>query len=197
MLGPHLAHGQCGNDDDNAASRTEGEPGTAIAAIVETNFDRARAAAIDDELAAIRASSRGESDSVFFIDIFGGLMPIPDRFVPFARSPGEFHSRSVFGDPVESLFSLSGSIGIGPIDAGSESPVSPPDGFEPCSESTLSQYGLTVVVWEFERFSQVHIQDEREFIVITDNNKQLWRAMLDAWNELPRDPVAQQKRGER
>lgn len=184
---PHLVHAQCENDEDNTPSRAEGVVGTVIEAIVETTIDKARTEAIDAELAAIRASGHGESESVFFIDIFDGYMPIPNRFVPFASSPGQFNSRSIFSSPVGSLIALSGTIQIGRFNAENQPPSIPPDGFQLCSESTHSLYGLTVVMWEFETFSQVHIHDDVEFIRITDDNKQLWRAMIDSWNELPRN----------
>jgi len=79
MAVTNLAHAQCENSESNALSAAE------------ALLNRSQTEAINTELAAIRAASRGESNSVFFIDIFGGLMPIPNRFVPFARSPGEFH----------------------------------------------------------------------------------------------------------
>lgn len=183
MVMPHLAQGQCENSEGDASSRAEGTPGS----IIEASVERARAEAMNAELAAIQASSRGESEAVFFVDIFDGLMPIPNRFVPLARSPGQFNSRSIFGSPLESLVALSGTIQIGQLSSENQPPLSPPEGFKPCNESTQSLHGLTAVIWEFESFSHVYIHDDMEFIRITNENKQLWRAMIDSWNELPRN----------
>ena len=60
MVMPHLAQDQCESSEGGASWRAEGTVGNSV----ETNDEHARAEAMNAELAAIRASIRGESDDV-------------------------------------------------------------------------------------------------------------------------------------
>jgi hypothetical protein len=135
------------------------------------------------EARAVRDVVKGNSVGVFFVDIFNGLMPIPTRFVQFAREPGSWTARpgrlrkSGIDGP-----NLDGSIHVGlrsSLDLGLgdfEAMVS--------DRQTLDRYGLNIVKREFRNFSQVVIYNEKELIVITGSNPLLWEAMLDVWFEL-------------
>jgi hypothetical protein len=152
----------CARDPTEAAMRQESEARGTI------------------EARAVRDVLSGAANSVFFIDIFGGMMPVPNRFVPFAREPDSFNDRSA--DLILrgiDLLEQSGSIHVGlrrDLNLKLE-------GFDSilCKETMLYRHGLEVVIREFSTFSQVLIYDEEEYITITGSNPYLWEAMIDVW----------------
>jgi hypothetical protein len=139
---------------------------------------------VEKEIANIEAADHVGADGIFFIRIFNGLIPIPNRFViNHVTLDGiiELHSMILGTTP-----QIPGSITVGPYDKFASRYSNRLTKLKH-TDSILS--GLHVSVYDTpkgvpiqaEEDKTIVIHDDKQFILILDQNKDLWNAMLKAY----------------
>lgn len=122
----------------------------------------------------------------FVIRIFSGLMPLPNRYVQTITSSklSTFSSDVVYGVWRSSV----GNLLAGSYDEFIKRYAGK---YKHRKYETLHKYGLSVVIYsppdgirELRSIRTVLINDGVQFILITDENSELWRVMLKAYGEL-------------
>ena len=147
----------------------------AIAAAFEQGDDRDEALS-REENQRIRAVVDGDTEQIFFLRIFDGFMPVPNRYV--VNGPGTL--RAMSRRPEDAL-GLTGSMHFGPR---SELPQFSDEDPEPCAQAEFTRHGLNVEVRDYRGVRWVVLYDDSEYLSIVDFNHDLWEAMLDVWYEL-------------
>ncbi len=129
-----------------------------------------------EENQRIRAVVDGNTEQIFFLRIFDGFMPVPNRYV--VTSPGTLRAMSRRPEDVDGL---PGNISFGPR---SELPQFSEEDPEPCATTEFTRYGLNVEIRDYRGVRWVALYDDSEYLRIADLNLSLWEAMLDVWYEL-------------
>jgi hypothetical protein len=141
-----------------------------------------------NEINNVMKFKEGQKNNIFFIYIFDHLFPIPDRFVLLTKSKHAHEFSSMAGTK------FSGPMVIGSISVG----------LHKIHEKTtfdidLTKYDLideggmvkNVSIYKRKKsfyknnnieedFSQYIFSDGKEYLILTDGNAELWRAMLEA-----------------
>lgn len=141
-----------------------------------------------EENQRIRAVVDGSTNRVFFIDVFGGYMPVPNRFA--VRGDGELRSTATgvhrgarTAESPEELSVLNGAIRFGPR-SDLELPSDDEDqasGIELCGKAAFARYGLNVQIRDYPNSRWASIYNDEQFLSVMDTNRGLWEAMLDVW----------------
>lgn len=157
--------------------------------------------AMKEELEQIKESVPGSTKGVFFIDIFDGLMPVPDRYKILINRETRYPLR--FFSPVQLDESLKSSPGTyGEISIGSYKKYLKRNkadekvaGKSLLKKTKMFKYGLHILTFALTKDIKdvgkagqiigVVIHNGKTYISIEDQNKLLWRAMLKTFSETP------------
>jgi hypothetical protein len=139
-----------------------------------------------EENQRIRAVLDGNTEQVFFLEIFGGHMPVPNRFVAtgagvFGTTWGGVLPSPDSPGPDELAPELDGNIRFG---SRSELSLPSQEAGDLCEAVVSTRHGLNVETCDARCVMWAVVYDDNEFLSIMDNNHTLWESMLDVWYEL-------------
>jgi hypothetical protein len=128
-----------------------------------------------------KVTYQNSSNSYFFMNIFDGLLPIPSRFV-LILNPDEI-GLSSFADRLSD--GLAGSISFGFFED-KKSYIVSLETNKTFKIERLTYKGFNVIKRSFKKETdvqvfpdQVFIHDDDHYLVVTDQNNNLWEFMLD------------------
>ncbi|MFP5507500.1 MAG: hypothetical protein ACLGH6_14980 [Gammaproteobacteria bacterium] len=135
------------------------------------------------ETVMVASSGDSFSPSVFYIQAFGYLLPIPNRFVLMVGDPYQANYSSMSG------IEFGETVVIGRITAGRHQ-LNSRTIFEIDSSSFArigtdeEGIGLTIYEAGADPVKQIVISDGREYLLVTDQNAELWKAILKGARKL-------------
>ena len=128
-------------------------------------------------------------EDVYFVRIFDGFMPVPSRFgvdaAPVQVRPAvRFISPVLFPEPVPGANT---QTTVGYIESGRRAK----DALPPFSQdddvniiTRTSDKGLNIILFDYKNVEGVtgaYLYTDKEFILIVDEDAELWRRMLDEY----------------
>lgn len=144
---------------------------------------------VENEITKIKNVDHAGADGLFFIRIFNGFMPIPSRFIVNHVNPNgiiEFDTSYPLSVP-----HIVGSIEVGPYD---EFLSHRSEYAKQNHTDTISiRSGLHITTYDAPKvdptvpianMKTIVIHDDKQFILIIDQNSELWSAMLSAYERL-------------
>lgn len=141
-----------------------------------------------NETARIRSVVYDNSKSVYFIRVFGGLIPLPDRYVLTVTSGPvlEFNSRlevSLVPEPTgyirAGMYQDYLDIYASQFDNRKTTDVDSRGG-----ELEITLFHPPEGVPALARINTILIHDAKQFLLISDQNPELWKAMLEVYERL-------------
>ena len=136
---------------------------------------------IEQDRNDLSSSMNGDVSRIFFISIFDRLIPIPNRYVLKINETGRHVFKSMAGE------AIGRALLIGTIEAGKVA-NSDETGFRIKHEEYELLYknydGMGVNVYkrksDQDAIKEILISDGGEYLIILDQNHELWKSMIDA-----------------
>ncbi len=136
---------------------------------------------IEQDKNDLSSSINGDISKIFFIKIFDRLVPIPNRYVLKINETGRHVFKSMVGE------TIGRELLIGTIQAGVVVKDNEP-GFRVKYEEYDLLYdsygGVGVKVFkrksDLDAIKEILIIDEAEYLIVLDQNHELWKYMIDA-----------------
>ncbi len=143
---------------------------------------------IEQERNDLASSINGDISRVFFVKIFDRLVPVPNRFVLIANESGRHVFRSMAGETIGRAL-LIGAIEAGIVAKDNEV------GFRIKRteyELLYNDYeGMKINIYIYKPrdnpspIKRILVSNGNEYLIISDQNSELWKDMLKATREFP------------
>ena len=136
---------------------------------------------IEQDRKDLISSINGDVSRIFFVKIFDRLIPVPNRYVLKVNETGRHVFKSMTGETIGRAL-LIGTIEAGMVAKGGET------GFRIKQEEYELLYdnydGMGVKVFkrksDLDAIKEILISDGVEYLVILDQDHELWKYMIDA-----------------
>ena len=143
---------------------------------------------IDQDRSSLAASTSGDTSKVFYIYVFDRLVPVPNRYVLKVKELGRHVLESMAGDTIGREL-LIGTIETGVIVDGKELGFHRKKNEYEILYEDYQGMGLDVYVYkpsgEAPPIQRILVSNGREYLVISDQNSELWRDMFKAARTYP------------